>query len=199
MRVSSYNANNGCQQIGGSTVSTRGGGSQRRSGTVGDPSARRPIGLAAALRRAWIGYQQRLDQEMATAGFSDRSLPDGRVLRLCAESDQVTASQIGRELGITRQGAGKIVAALQDRGYVTVAMSSSDAREKVLRLTSTAREYLAAQRAARRRIERDLRRQVGDHAYETMTLALDALGREDQPRMRDYLRGTLRDTEANRE
>ena len=40
--------------------------------------------LGAALRRAWVGYQRRLDQEIATAGFADRGFPDGRVLRMCS-------------------------------------------------------------------------------------------------------------------
>jgi DNA-binding MarR family transcriptional regulator len=142
------------------------------------------------LRRAWVGYQRRLDEAMAAAGFPDRRFPDGRVLRLCARTGQVTASQIGRELGITRQGAGKIVAALRARGYVVLAPSPSDGREKVVTLTPRALDYLAAQRAAARRIERDLRSMLGADAFDGLSVLLDALGgQEDPPGMRDYLRG----------
>lgn len=142
---------------------------------------------------AWVGYQRRLDQEMAAAGFADRGFPDGRVLRLCARSDTVTASQIGRELGITRQGAGKIVAGLRDRGYVTLGASPDDAREKVVILTPRARDYLAAQHAAARRIEQELKSHVGTEAFEGVFALVEALGgEEDQPRMRDYLRRALR-------
>jgi DNA-binding MarR family transcriptional regulator len=149
--------------------------------------------LGPALRRAWVGYQRRLDQEMAAAGFPDRGFPDGRVLRLCARSDDVTASQIGRELGITRQGAGKIVADLHDRGYVVLGSSPGDARQKVITLTARARDYLASQRAAARRIEQELAEQVGSEAFESLFALLEALGgEEDQPRMRDYLRHALR-------
>lgn len=156
------------------------------------PSTRRP-GLGPALRRAWVGYQQRLDRELAAAGFPDRGFPDGRVLRLCARSSDVTASEIGRELGITRQGAGKIVADLRDRGYVALGPSSSDARQKVITLTPRARDYLAAQRAAARRIEQELAEQIGSDAFEGLFALLEALGgAEDQPRMRDYLRHALR-------
>jgi DNA-binding MarR family transcriptional regulator len=155
--------------------------------------SQRPLSLGGALRRAWVGYQRRLDQEMAAAGFADRGFPDGRVLRLCARSDEVTASQIGRELGITRQGAGKIVAGLRDRGYVTLVASPGDGREKVVTLTPRARDYLAAQHAAARRIEQELRSQVGDEAFGGLLAVVDALGGEgDQPRMRDYLRRALR-------
>jgi DNA-binding MarR family transcriptional regulator len=166
-----------------------------RDGGQGAPdrSGQRRVALGGALRRAWVGYQRRLDQEMAAAGFPDRGFPDGRVLRLAARSDQVTAAEIGRELGITRQGAGKIVADLRDRGYVTLGSSPSDARQKVITLTPRARDYLAAQRAAARRIEQELRDRVGAEAYQSLFALLDALGgEEDQLRMRDYLRHALR-------
>ncbi|HLG66802.1 MAG TPA: MarR family winged helix-turn-helix transcriptional regulator [Acidimicrobiales bacterium] len=157
----------------------------------GSRTTRRALTLGAALRRAWVGYQRRLDQQMAAAGFADRGFPDGRVLRLCRQSEEVTASRIGRELGITRQGASKIVAALRDRGYVTLRRSSTDSREKVVRLTPRAHAYLAAQRSASRRIERDLRSQVGPEAFDGLFRLLDALGDDDQPRLRDYLRRVL--------
>jgi DNA-binding MarR family transcriptional regulator len=153
---------------------------------------RRPLALGGALRRAWVAYQLRLDRHLAAAGFADRGFHDGRVLRLCAQSEEVTASQLGRELGITRQGAGKLVAALRDRGYVTLRSSASDRREKVVSLTPRAHDYLAAQRSASRQIERDLRRQIGSEAFESLLLLLDALGGDDQPRMRDYFQRTLR-------
>ena len=55
---------------------------------------------------------------MAETGFGERRFPDGRVLRVCAGEAGSTISAIGRELGITRQGASKVVAELRDRGYV---------------------------------------------------------------------------------
>jgi DNA-binding MarR family transcriptional regulator len=158
-----------------------------------DRPGHRSLALGPALRRAWVGYQRRLDLQMAAAGFPDRGFPDGRVLRLCAGSGEVTASEIGRELGITRQGAGKIVADLRERGYVTLGSSPGDARQKVILLTPRARDYLAAQRAAARRIEQELTEQVGDQALDSLFVLLEALGgEEDQLGMRDYLRRALR-------
>ena len=163
-----------------------------RGDEVSSDRRSRPPDLGGALRRAWVGYQLQLDRQLAVAGFADRSFPDGRVLRFCAQSEEVTASQIGRELGITRQGAGKVVAALRDRGYVTLRTSSSDRREKVVSLTPRAHDYLAAQRSASRKIERLLRRQIGSEGFERLLQLLDALAGDDQPRMRDYFRRTLR-------
>jgi DNA-binding MarR family transcriptional regulator len=156
-------------------------------GEVGERGGRRGA-LGGALRRAWVGYRRRLDQELAAAGFGDRAFPDGRVLRICSRSPEVTISHIGRELGITRQGASKIVAGLRERGYVTVDASPTSGREKAVRLTTRAIDYLAAQRQAARDIERQLRAEIGAEAFDSLDLLLEALGGDDQPRMDDYLR-----------
>src|SRR5262249_26555703 len=146
------------------------------------------VPLGPALRRAWIGYQRRIDAAMAAAGFDDRKFPDGRVLRMCRDSADMTISQIGRELGITRQGAAKIVAALRERGYVTVIDSHTSGREKVVTITPRALEYLAAHRKAARAIETRLRSALGAESLENVRRLLDVLGGDDDVRMRDYLR-----------
>jgi DNA-binding MarR family transcriptional regulator len=145
------------------------------------------VNLGRSLQRAWVGYQQRLDAAMSSAGFTDRQLPDGRVLRMCRDST-TSISQIGRELGITRQGAHKIVASLRARRYVTVRTSHTNRSEKIVELTPRAHEYLAARRRAARTIERRLRAEIGDDAFAALARLLDALGDDELPRMREYLR-----------
>jgi DNA-binding MarR family transcriptional regulator len=145
-------------------------------------------GLGPALRRAWVGYQQRLDEGMAEAGFGDRRFPDGRVLRMCRDGDGTTISQIGRELGISRQGSGKIVAELVERGFVVVTPSATNGREKVVSLTARAHEYLAAHRKVARSIERRLRADLGGDAFAGLERLLESLGGNEDIRMRDYLR-----------
>lgn len=151
---------------------------------------RRP-GFGGALVRAWLGYRRRLDEKLAAAGFEDRGFPDGRVLRICRRSGETTISQIGRELGITRQGAGKIVASLRDRGYVTVSASATDGREKIVTLTARASDYLTAHRKAARHIERELRAEVGADGFDSLYRLLAALGEDDLPKVSDYLRRTI--------
>lgn len=158
-------------------------------GQEGAPT--RPEGqlrLGAALRRAWVGYQRHLDQEMAAAGFGDRSLPDGRVLRMCASAAETTVSHIGRELGITRQGASKIVAGLRERGYVTLRWSARDGREKIVTLTPRADDFLAAHRKAADTIERRLRTKLGATVFADLDRLVSALGGDEDLRMSDYLR-----------
>jgi DNA-binding MarR family transcriptional regulator len=150
----------------------------------------RPAGLGGALLRAWVGYRSRLDEELAAAGFDDRGVPDGRVLRICRRSAETTISQIGRELGITRQGAGKIVASLRDRGYVTVSASTTDGREKVVTLTPRATDYLTAHRKAARRVERQVRAELGEDSLDSLYRLLTVLGADSTERVSDYVRRT---------
>jgi DNA-binding MarR family transcriptional regulator len=144
--------------------------------------------LGAVLRQAWVGYRRRLDEELTAAGFGDHGFPDGRVLRICARSELPTIAHIGRELGISRQGAGKIVASLRERGYLTVSASTTNGREKVVALTPRAHEYLAAHRKASRRIEARLRRELGSDAFDGLLRIHAALDGDEQPALRDYLR-----------
>jgi DNA-binding MarR family transcriptional regulator len=129
---------------------------------------------------------------MADAGFGERRFPDGRVLRLCSGQAGSTISAIGRELGITRQGAGKVVGHLRDRGYVAVADSATSKREKSVTLTSLGIAYLRAQRAAARAIEDDLRAALGEEGLSGMFTLLDALDHGEQARMRTYLQRSTR-------
>jgi DNA-binding MarR family transcriptional regulator len=153
---------------------------------IGSPEE--SISLGPALRRAWIGYQLRLDAAMGAAGFGERRFPDGRVLRLCSNPAGSTISAVGREIGITRQGAAKVVAHLSDRGYVTVADSASSGREKSVTVTARGIEYLKAQRSAAEHIEVELRSELGTAGFSALKALLDALGGQgEQIRMRDYL------------
>lgn len=145
------------------------------------------IGLGSALRRAWVGYQLRLDEAMTEAGFDERRLPDGQVLRLCSHPAGSTISGIGRELGITRQGAAKIVSHLRDRGYVSVTDSATSRREKSVTITSRGTEYLAAQRRARQVIRDQLHADLGDAGFSHLYKLLEALGHDEQGRLRAYL------------
>jgi DNA-binding MarR family transcriptional regulator len=131
---------------------------------------------------------------MAEAGFGERRFPDGRVLRVCSDEAGSTISAIGRELGITRQGASKVVAELSRRGYVVVTDSSTSKREKSVVLTPRGVDYLANQHAAARTIEDELRDELGDATFAALgalLVALDA-GDGDEVRLRAHLRRSSR-------
>ncbi len=125
---------------------------------------------------------------MSETGFGERRFPDGRVLRVCSGEAGSTISAIGRELGISRQGASKVVAHLRDRGYVSVADSMTSKREKSVALTSRGIDYLAHQRLAARSIEDELRAELGGAAFSALEALLDALDPGEDVRLRAYLR-----------
>jgi DNA-binding MarR family transcriptional regulator len=125
---------------------------------------------------------------MEDAAFGERRFPDGRVLRVCSGEAGATISAIGRELGITRQGASKVVAHLRDRGYVAVADSTTSKREKSVILTPRGIDYLEHQRMATRAIEEELRAELGEAAFSALGMLLDALDAGDGLRLRAYLR-----------
>jgi DNA-binding MarR family transcriptional regulator len=138
-----------------------------------------------------------LDDEMARRGFSDRAFPNGRVLRFCRVAPDPTITQVGRELGVSRQRAAQVVGHLRDDGYVTVTPSPSSGKEKVVRITTKAEEYLTAHAASARKIERALERQLGPERFEALWSLIDVLSGDEDLRMSDYLRekrqgGTLR-------
>lgn len=149
-----------------------------------------PVGFGPALRRAWVGYRCRLDAAMADAGFFARGFPDGRVLRL-GRATACTISDIGRQLGMTRQGAAKVVSGLEGRGYVSVTASPTSGREKLVSTTERGLEYLGAQRRAARRIERQLQKQLGPEAWTGLVRLLGELGGSDEQRLRAYLRRSI--------
>jgi DNA-binding MarR family transcriptional regulator len=145
-------------------------------------------GLGPALGRAWVGYQLRLDAAMTDAGFGERRFPDGRVLRLCSGQAGSTISAIGRELGITRQGASKVVRYLRGRGYVSVTDSPTSKREKSVTVTSRGVDYLQTQRAATRAIDDELKAALGATGFSALHALLDALDDGEIMPMRTYLR-----------
>jgi DNA-binding MarR family transcriptional regulator len=110
------------------------------------------------------------------------------VLRVCSKDAGSTISAIGRELGITRQGASKVVAHLRDRGYVAVSASTTSKREKSVTLTPRGIDYLAHQRAAARAVEDELRVELGEAALSALEALLDTLDAGDGVRLRAYLR-----------
>jgi DNA-binding MarR family transcriptional regulator len=147
-----------------------------------DPGLRdTPGALGAALRRARAGYRHRMHAELAAAGFADRQPPDGRVLRVCAAPGETTISDVGRALGISRQGASKVVAGLRERGYLEVTPSAADSREKILTLTQRAADFIASWQAASAAVEAWLRTQIGDDGIDRLYRYLDTLADDASP------------------
>jgi DNA-binding MarR family transcriptional regulator len=156
------------------------------AGSTPDASRAGQGTLGRALRRGLVGYWLLVGNELAGAGFPDRRFPDGRVLVMCSSSGEMTISEIGRRLGVTRQRAGKIVAGLRERGYVNVTPSASDGREKVVTLTPRAEQFLLALREATRLVEERLAAEIGPGRVDELFQAMSVLARWGGPLPGDW-------------
>ena len=76
----------------------------------------------------------RLHEELARQGHAGARPAHGFALQAVGVSG-VTAAELGRRLGVSKQAAGKTVDRLVRLGYVERAASAADARAKIVRLT----------------------------------------------------------------
>jgi DNA-binding MarR family transcriptional regulator len=95
-----------------------------------------------------------MHDRLAERGFADLRPAHGYVLNAAA-GDGATASEIAALLGITKQGAAKVVAELVDSGYVTRSPSGSDRRARPVTLTARGSAALAAAAEIQRQLERE--------------------------------------------
>lgn len=90
------------------------------------------------------GFRSLVDQavvELEARGFADvRPVHDFAMRAIAAGAGNT--SELGRRLTVTKQGAAKIVAVLEERGYVAREADPEDARAKRLRVTPLGFEVL---------------------------------------------------------
>ncbi len=74
---------------------------------------------------------------------SPYSLPEARILFELGQSNQVTASKLGRELGLDAGYLSRILARLEQQGLLEKVRSENDGRQLLLSLTAAGREAFA--------------------------------------------------------
>jgi DNA-binding MarR family transcriptional regulator len=106
-----------------------------------DPEPKLLFGdILAMARERWIrAMAQRLD----ALGFGDYRRSDPLVMR-SLHSGEVPLGSLGVTLGLTRQGARKVVSGLVERDYARVIASTVDSRRRIVQLTPRGRDYLRA-------------------------------------------------------
>jgi DNA-binding MarR family transcriptional regulator len=106
-----------------------------------DPEPKLLFGdILAMARERWIrAMAQRLDAR----GFGDYRRSDPLVMR-SLRSGEVPLGSLGVTLGLTRQGARKVVSGLVERDYARVIASTVDSRRRIVQLTPRGRDYLRA-------------------------------------------------------
>ena len=116
----------------------------------------------------------RLGEAVAKAGIDDMKPQFGYVIRALAERER-TLTELAELLDVTKQAAIKVVDEMETRGFLSREADPDDRRAKVLRLTEKGLRVRRAALAASRRMERELRAEVGEEGVEAMRGALLAL------------------------
>jgi DNA-binding MarR family transcriptional regulator len=127
-----------------------------------------PIDLGVLMALAYGQFVHELRGYLAEEGFDDLGRSDGYVFRALDQAP-LTTSELAERLRISKQGAGQIVADMQQRGYVGPGEPHpDDRRARRLRLAPRGEQALAAARQFHQRYERRLRRRYGGQRVNEM-------------------------------
>lgn len=105
------------------------------------------------------------------AGFADVRPAHGYVFQRLIGA-RPTIGDIARDLGMTQQGASKLVVELETLGYVSREADPDDSRIRRVTLTRRGRDCIEAARAARADLQRALAERVGERRLATTTAVL---------------------------
>ena len=133
-----------------------------------------PVDLGILLALAYQEFVRELRGTHAREGFDDTGRSDGYVFRALA-ARPMTVSDLATRLGISKQGAGQIIADMEHRGYVERRPDPADGRARLLFLAERGNAALAAARRFHRQYERRLVRTQGPEAVTTLRNALEAM------------------------
>lgn len=117
-----------------------------------------------------VGLEQ-LHTELAAAGHPALRPVHGYALHAVSTGTD-TASALAPLLGMTKQGAAKVLQTLLDEGYVDTAAAAGDARRRPFALTARGRAAVDASVAIQQQIEDRWAQAVGAQSVQTMRAAL---------------------------
>lgn len=137
-----------------------------------EPEAAGPVPFVRLLSMAVALGLEELHEELARAGHPALRPAHGFALNAISAGVD-TASGLAPRLGMTKQGAAKVVSTLIDEGYVEPGRAL-DARRKPLVLTARGRAAVETSVAIQGRIEQRWAQTVGAAAMQTARDALQA-------------------------
>jgi DNA-binding MarR family transcriptional regulator len=133
--------------------------------------------LARLLAMAFRSLIDDLHSRLAERGYDDVRPAFGFVL-LEASRERSTIGDMARLMGNTKQAASKLVASVQERGYVSLNASTDDARAKVLKLTNRGVKLLQVVEEIYAELEHEWGKTLGKRALDTLKLDLERAIRE---------------------
>jgi DNA-binding MarR family transcriptional regulator len=120
------------------------------------------IAVPALLRHARTTYGSAMRRALVNAGYDDVPKNGLYVIGgLALGAGGVPLSQLVKELGVSKQGAGQLVDTLVLRGYLDRTVDDEDRRKLTVKLTARGRAAAAVQAEAREKIDNELIARVG--------------------------------------
>jgi DNA-binding MarR family transcriptional regulator len=113
----------------------------------------------------------RLGTAVERAGVEDMRPSFGFVIRALAERDR-TLTELAELLAVTKQAAIKVVDDMERQGFVERTPDPADRRAKMLSLTDKGRRVRKAALTTSRRMEAELRRDLGDGDVDALRTVL---------------------------
>ncbi|MEC3955384.1 MarR family transcriptional regulator [Nocardia sp. CDC153] len=121
---------------------------------------RQHMDFGVLLGQAYESFVRQLHAHLAEHGHEMLGASYGYVLRSLAESPR-TASQLGEQLGITAQGAAKVVDEMVRHGYLERRPDPADKRAKLLHLAPRGEDMLRTVRDFHAAYEKHLAARIG--------------------------------------
>ncbi|MET0595538.1 MAG: MarR family transcriptional regulator [Polyangiaceae bacterium] len=135
--------------------------------------------LGVLLALAYATFVEELRADLAREGYDDIHRSFGYVARALAEKPLLLRDLAAR-LGVTSQGALKIVDEMEATGYVLRRPDPDDARAKRLYLSKRGEAALAAARRFHKRFESSLRTRIGAKGVDLARAMLDEIVAESE-------------------
>jgi DNA-binding MarR family transcriptional regulator len=138
------------------------------------------LDLGIVLGLAYATFVDELHAHLAVEGYDDLGRSYGYVFRTLAAGER-SAAELAARLGITAQGAAKLVDEMASRGYVERRPHPDDRRAKLLRLSDRGQGALASARRFHAAYEARLRERLGDRRAAALRRDLEVLAGADEP------------------
>jgi DNA-binding MarR family transcriptional regulator len=132
------------------------------------------VDFGIVLGLAWQAFTDALRADLKARGFDDLGSAYGYVFRALA-AEALHQNELARQLGMTAQGASKIVGEMVARGYVERVPDPDDGRANRLRLAARGRSALGAARRFHAQYERRLRADLGERRVDELRRALEVM------------------------
>lgn len=153
---------------------------------IADPD--RPGSAAILLGMGFRALTDRFHELLREEGHEPLRPAHGFVFRLLGGEGPLTATELAGHLSVSRQAAAKLVAELEEWGYVARRAHPRDGRAQTLALTERGRAYVAQADALWARVEREWETVAGAAAVRGAKRAIaayvEAGAGEGQPALR---------------